>query len=526
MTATTIGHKAVSSFSVSKNERRNAPTIHVAGIAVLLLVPGLLLSLVIEWASSTSHEEIPLLVTAIFAAAIGITTIKTTTIKETMAPAGVFAAVGWSWVVCSVIGALPYVLGSMFAWHQFDYALFESVSGFSATGSTVLSDIEANGRGILMWRQITQFYGGMGMVVLAVTILPLLGVGGLSLISAEAPGVSTDRLSQRASATARVMWSLYLGITASIALLLWAIAGLSPYDAFAHSLTATSTGGFSPNNASLGHYDSVAAEVIIGVGILICAFSFTLHFKALRGDVRSYWRSAEARAYLALVIGAISIATLINWLGTVKDTAGNVLEVGFGGALRDSFFTVATLSSCAGFGNARGADSLGNYVLWNPGLQVMLLLLMILGGSSGSTAGGAKIFRVYVGVKHAIRSIQRVRHPRMVKPLRLGEVVLSHSIERKVIGYLTVFAAITLAGTVALAATGLALVESISAVITAMSGVGPGLGALGPTESFLAVPRLGRLILCALMLIGRLELFAMLLMFAAPIRVLRKRFAS
>jgi len=415
----------------------------------------------------------------------------------------------------------------MFSWGQFANALFEAVSGFSATGSTVLDDIERNGAGILMWRQITQFYGGMGMVVLAVTVLPVLGVGGLSLMSAEAPGLATDRLAPRVSETARTLWKLYLGITVVVTTLLWAVPGPNLYDAFAHALTTASTGGFSTYNASVGHFDSWLVETIIVVGLFLCAINFTLHHRALRGDVGGYWRSADTRMYAYITAAAIAFATLLNWLQDVRDTQGDLIETGFTAALRDSTFNVVTLASSGGFGNARGEDSLGNFVLWSPPLQLVLLLLMVIGGSAGSTAGGAKVFRVQVAFSYAVRSVKKLRHPSSIVPMKLGQAPVPTDNVHRIIGFLTTFLAITLIGTLLVTATGAPFKESVSASISAMSNMGPALGGAGPTSNFLFFEsRFARMVLTTLMMIGRLEIFAVLLMFATPAASVRKRLST
>ena len=408
--------------------------------------PGLRIALFIEWGSASSHDEPALLLGLAVAIGVGTMLWFPTSVGSGISTRSVFSAVAFSWIACSFVGALPYAAGSMFGWGRFDDALFEAVSGFSATGSTVLDDIEANGAGILMWRQITQFYGGMGMVVLAVTVLPVLGVGGLSLMSAEAPGLTTDRLAPRVSETARTLWKIYLGITLMVMLLLWAVPGPSLYDAVAHALTTASTGGFSTYNQSIGHFDSWLVELIILSGLFVCGINFTLHYRALRGDFGGYRRSADTKLYVYITLGAIAFATLLNWVQDVRDTQGEIIDSGFTESLRDSMFNVVTLGSSGGFGNARGADSLGNYVLWSPPLQLVLLLLMVIGGSAGSTAGGAKVFRIQVAFNYAVRSVKKLRHPSSIVPVKLGQAPVPTDNVHRIIGFLTTFLAITLIG--------------------------------------------------------------------------------
>ncbi len=500
-----------------------APTLHVVGLSVMFLSPGLLFALLIEWGSRTSHDEGALILALVVALVGGGALWYPTSVGQGLSTRSVFSSVAFSWVACSLVGALPYAAGSMFGWARFDDAIFEAVSGFSATGSTVLNDIERNGAGVLMWRQATQFYGGMGMVVLAVTVLPVLGVGGLSLMSAEAPGLSTDRLAPRVSETARSLWKIYVGITVGVTLLLWLAPGPTLYDAIAHAFATTATGGFSTYNRSVGHFDSWLVETIIVFGLFACGLNFTWHYRALQGDWSSYRKSPDARMYFYVTAAAIAFATLLNWVQDVRDTQGQVIDTGFTGALRDSTFNVVTLASSGGFGNARGPDSLGNFVLWSPPLQLVLLLLMVVGGSAGSTAGGIKIFRAQVAFSYAVRSVKKLRHPSSVVPVRLGQAAVPSDSVHRIIGFLTTFLAITLFGTLLVTATGAPFKESISAAISAMSNMGPALGGAGPTSNFLFFEsRLARMVLAVLMLVGRLEIFAVLLMFSAPTASFRK----
>lgn len=498
------------------------PTVHVAGLSLLFLVPGMLFALVIEWAYAGpySNNELGLLVSAVLTTGIGGTMFAGTRVDGDMRPASVFSAVAFTWIACSVVGALPYVVSFgdshvMFPWTQFDDALFESVSGFSASGSTVLPSIEANGRGVLMWRQFTQWYGGMGMVVLAVTVLPVLGVGGLSLMSAEAPGHKSDRLTQRAHETARQLWLLYCGVTVVMTIALWIAPGPDLYDAFAHAITTVSTGGFSTYDKSIGHFDSVLVESIIVVGLAYCGINFTLHYRALKRDFEGYRKASDLHWYLVILGGAIVVTTLINW------SAG---KAGLATSLRHGIFNVVTLGSSGGFGNATGTESMGNFVTWAPGAQVILLILMVIGGSVGSTAGGMKVFRFEVAMSHLVRHLQILRRPRRVSAVKLGTTAIPDRVVSQVMAFIGIFFAIAVVGTIVITALGGDFITSASATISAMSNMGPALGEAGPTANFaVAFSRPARMIIALLMLIGRLELFAMLLMFASAGQALKRR---
>jgi trk system potassium uptake protein TrkH len=348
----------------------------------------------------------------------------------------------------------------------------------------------------------------MGMVVLAVTVLPYLGVGGLALMTAEAPGHSSDKLAPRVSETARRLWLVYCGITAAVALAIWALPGANLYDGVAHGFATAATGGFSTYNASAGHFDSAAIEFVLIVGMVLCGISFALHYRIVTGDRFAYFRSTETKAYLAMLTVAAVVLTFINWR---QDLAG------FGTALRDSAFTAATLGTSTGFGNVR-ADGIGDFVLWGGAAQILLLVLMSVGGSVGSTSGGLKVFRLLIGVKHLGREVRRLRHRQGVFPLKLGRDPVPEEIVASAFGFLILFFGFVLVGTLLVAATGTPLITASSASISAMSNMGPALGEAGPTANFTVFTRPARMMLAALMLIGRLEIYAVMLMFASTAR--------
>ncbi len=501
---------------VGKAIRKNSPTLHIMGLGILLLAPGMMLSGIIEWASSSSHDEAALIFSSLIAAAIGLLFWASTEIKNSLSIVSVFSAVAWTWITSSLIGSLPYIFaGGVFGWGNWDLALFESISGFSCTGSTVLSDIESLGKGVLFWRQLTQWYGGMGMVVLAVSVLPYLGVGGLGLMAAEAPGQETERLVPRVSETAQRLWRLYVGITLVIAIALFIAPGPNLYDSAAHALTIASTGGFSPYNLSLGHFDSLAVELIAAFFLIYCAISFNLHYRALRGEYKVYAKTKDQSFYLKITGLAILLVALLNW--------NSPLFGGFWTSLRHSVFNVATLISSGGFANSRGEDSLGNFAVWTPNVQIILLFLMVMGGCVGSTAGGLKSYRVYMVGSHIKNSLKRSLHPHLVSNIKLGSVSVSDDIARRVMGFTTIFILFLIVGTLSIASMGHDLLTSFSGSVSAMSNMGPALGEAGPTANFEVFSRPARGVLMALMLVGRLEIMAILFMFISPLRALRRK---
>ncbi len=475
----------------------------VVGLGLLFLVPGMLVATLVEWGSSSSHHEVALGLGALVTLGAAVLLLVFTRLDQDMPPASVFAAVAWTWIGSSLAGALPLWFSGELG--SFDNALFESVSGYTATGSTVLSPIEGVGRGVLMWRQIIQWYGGMGMVVLAVTILPFLGVGGLSLVSAEAPGPTSDRLAPRVSSTARRLWALYGGFTVAVAVALM-ISGLGLYDAVAHALTTAGTGGFSPYDSSIGHFDSLAVEAVIIVGMLICGASFTLHWRAVSGNPRSYGQSSEFRVYLMVILLAAVATTALNRLYGVSDIANGI---------RNGIFNAVTLGTSTGFANASGANPGGDFAGWTPGAQALLLPLMVMGGMTGSTAGGLKVLRAQVMAKYMRVGLLRVKHPQVVARVKLGNRALSEPVLQRVAGLVALYALTAFVGTMVLSVLGQDLITSSSGAISALSNMGPALGDAGPTSNFLVFPRPARAVLMTMMLIGRLEFFAIFLVVVA-----------
>ncbi len=504
-----------------RNERERTPntTLHVMGIALAFISVGMLLCALIE-VLSTNRDAAALLVAAGISGAIGgVLWWRTTT--GSVRSRDVFAAVGWTWVTMTVIGALPYVLAGTFAISGVDFveqlvnSVFESASGFSCTGSTALLDFERPGRGLLMYRQATQWYGGMGIVVLAVTVLPYLGVGGLDLITAEAPGPSSDRLAPRVSETARNLWLIYLAFTLVVTAALFLVPGPTLYDSVAHALSTTSTGGFSPYGASIGYYDSVLVEVVIMAGMVYGGINFALHWRVARGELGAYGRDAEFRDYLRLLLLAGTIVVGVLWLDHGFD---------FATSLRAGLFNVVSLGTSTGFGNATGPGSAGDFVLWAPAAQMVILFLFIVGASTGSTSGGIKVMRLRVLMSHALRSIQRSQQPRAVIPIKHGRTSVAEDVVSRMAGFFLLYVLLAGFGVLLLTGLGADLGSSIGASVSMLGNMGPALGEAGPTASFsTAFSQPARIVLACLMLIGRLEIFPMLLMFAAPYRALSDR---
>lgn len=403
-----------------------------------------------------------------------------------------FGIVTFAWIATALFGSLPYLFSGSLP-HPVD-AFFESMSGFATAGASVMTDIEANPKSVLFWRSFTQWIGGMGIIVLGVAILPLLGVGGMQLFQAEAPGPTTDRLKPRIQDTARLLWSVYALVTLGGIGLLW-VGEMDLYDATCHTFTAVATGGFSPRNASMGAFDTYSQLVMILVMVAGGA-SFSLHYHALRGRPGSYWQSDEFRLYIGLLTGLTLIAFIFNWNGY------DAILIN----LRDSTFTVTSILTTTGFATS-------DYERWPTVVQGLLFAAMFVGACAGSTSGGFKQVRLWLVVKHACLQTSRLLHPRRVRVLKLDNRAVTPDVMQSVMSFAALFVGVFLAGTLLLAATGLDLITAGSGVVACLSTVGPGLGQLGPMDNYAALPCFAKLVLTAVMLLGRLEISTVLVLF-------------
>ena len=483
-------------------------TLRVIGIALAAVSVGMLACALLE-ALTTRRDTAALAVSALLAGAAG-GVLWYLTRPGPIRKRHIFATVAWTWVLITVMGALPFILGGTFATGGADFveqvvnSLFESASGFSASGSTVLADFEAPGRGLMMYRQLTHWYGGMGVVVLAVAVLPFLGVGGLELISAEAPGPSSDRLTPRVSETARRLWVVYIGFTAAATLAFLAADGFSSlYDAVAHAFTLASTGGFSVHADSIGHYDSVAVETVTIVFMILGGTSFSMHWRAVADRRLPYHRNSEFRSYIGMLGVASAVIVVLVWLdGGLR----------LGSSIRGAVFTVVSLGSSTGLSNATGPGSPGDYVTWVVGAQLVLLFLMVVGGCTGSTSGGIKVMRMQVLGLLMLRSVQHTQTPRAVIPIRLGRDIVKESVVSRVAGFFLMHFLLVITGLLAVTALGGDFVSALGGVVSALGNMGPALNEAGPTSNYAAAfSQPARLVLALLMVIGRLEIFPILL---------------
>ncbi|QIK38029.1 potassium transporter [Caldichromatium japonicum] len=405
-----------------------------------------------------------------------------------------FLAVALFWVILGVVGALPFVLGLHLALTD---AIFESISGFTTTGATIITELDRLPPSILYHRQQTQWLGGIGVIVLAVAVLPLLGVGGMQLYRAETSGVAKhEKPTPRIRETARALWSLYVGLTAACTLCFW-LAGMSAFDAIGHAFSTISTGGFSTHDASIGYYDSPLIEAVAIVFMLAGGINFTVHFAAFHHlDIRYYARDPETRDFVLIFLGgALFIAASLYWANTYADAWS---------ALRHGSFQVASILTSTGFGTA-------TFGTWPLHIPLALVILSFVGGCGGSTAGGIKVLRVMLLIKLGIRQLFQFNHPHAVLGVKIGPRAVSEDVLLSVWGFYVLYVAICLLLTLAMMAAGLDLESAFGAAFTTVNLCGPGLGEVA--VNFATVDDVVKWLGIFGMLAGRLEVFTLMILF-------------
>ncbi len=407
-----------------------------------------------------------------------------------------FLVVTLFWAVLGTAGCLPFLLSDQVTLSITD-AVFESLSGLTTTGATVISGLETLPKSILFYRQQLQWLGGMGIIVLAVALLPMLGIGGMQLYRAESPGpVKDNKLVPRLAETAKALWYIYLSLTVICALAYW-LVGMDLFDAISHSFTTVAIGGFSTYDASLGHFDNPAIEMIAIVFMFIAGVNFALHFAAWRNrSLRSYFDDPEFKFY-ALILLSVSVVTIL--VLVYSDVYASMSE-----AFIKGLFQVVSIATTTGFTTA-------DFNSWPLFLPYVLLYAAIIGACAGSTGGGMKVVRILLIFKQGIREVQRLIHPKAVIPVKLGKKVISDRVIESVWGFFAVYVMAFMAMLLALLATGMDIITAFSAVGACINNLGPGLENVAQTYG--ALPATAKWILCLAMLLGRLEVFTLLVLF-------------
>ncbi len=479
-----------------------------------------------------------------------------------------FAIVALAWLVLSLVGALPWVMTGTL--DQFADAFFEVMSGFTTTGATILGgadtpQIEAVPNAFLLWRSLTHWLGGMGIIVLTIAVLPMLGVGGMQLFKAEVPGPSADKLTPRVTETAKRLWAIYVALTALQTLAL--LPAMSFFDAVNHAMATLATGGFSTENGSVGQYESAYIDWVVTVFMVLAGMNFALHYRLLHRDWAAT-NNEELKVYFSIIAGATVFLTLVLWTPTGdllpapvtldgeivtqqvvdevtaegavvdevqtedatrvggEDIGGGAQEAdraealadraergrtvvrydSFPNALRYGAFQAASIITTTGFGTA-------DYEVWPPLALVILFALFFVGGMAGSTGGGVKVVRVLLILKNSFRELRQLVHPQAILPIRLDHRVVPEGIIRNVLSFIVLYIGLIGAGTLMMGFLGLDIWSAFSATFSCVGNVGPAFGAMGPTENYTHVPTAGKWILSILMMAGRLEIFTVLLLF-------------
>ena len=399
-----------------------------------------------------------------------------------------------TWVAFSALGALPFYFSGYFA--SFTDAFFESISGFTTTGATILGDIEALPRGLLLWRSLTQWIGGMGIILLGIAILPLIGTGGMELYRSEFSGAKSEKLAPRVAETAMALWKLYVAFSLAEYVAL-RLAGMDAFEAVCHTFSTMATGGFSTRNASIESFASPTIEAVIIVFMLIAGISFTLHYRLLvERRARAFFSDQEIQFYFVLLAGGtLAITTVLTF------NSHEPLEAG-----RVALFQVVSIMTGTGFSSA-------NFGLWGPFAQLLLLALMFVGGCTGSTTGGLKVARLFLLFRVVAREFRRMVERRGVFAVRLNGKAVSENTIQSLLNLVYIAFLINFAGCMALTALGVDVLTAIAAVAASMFNVGPGLGSVGPADNYAHLPALAKWVLSFCMLAGRLEFYTVLIIF-------------
>lgn len=464
---------------------------NITGKALLIEGAAMILPLVV--ALLYGESSLPFLYSIAILLAVGFVLSKLPYKKHFFAREGFFA-VGLIWIFMGFFGALPFAFCGYF--NSFIDCLFECYSGFTTTGATILTDIESLPKGILFWRSFTHWLGGMGVLVLTTALLPSMGLRSHFLIQAESPGPVFSKLMPKQSQTSKILYSIYCVMTV-VEVVLLKLAGLPLYDSFIHAFSSAGTGGFSNRNLSVGAYGNPVVEMIIAVFVLLFSVNFAMYFLLLCGRVKDVLNSDELRFFL-WVVALSTLAVSVN----IFPLLGSAWQ-----SFRYAFFQVASIVSTTGFATA-------DYMTWPLFSQIIMILLLLCGACAGSTGGGLKCSRILLNLRCARREIRQIIHPRSVSVVKLDGKVVEEQTLRSVLIFTCSYFLISLLATLVISIDNFSFSTSLSAALTCMSNVGPGLDVVGPAGNFSAFSGLSKMVLSACMVIGRLEIFPILVLFS------------
>ncbi|MBZ2174700.1 TrkH family potassium uptake protein [Schnuerera sp. xch1] len=458
-----------------------------------LMVPSLLVALHYEGFDWTSF-----LISILITAVVGFIMSRSFKYRENIQAKEGLAIVGSGWFLVSVFGALPFVFsGTIPSWTD---AFFETVSGFTTTGATIIDNVEILPKGILFWRSFTHWIGGMGILVFTVAILPMLGIGGFQIFKVESPGPTADKIAPRVRDTAKILYTTYIAITI-LEILLLVLGGMSLYDTLLHTFGTVGTGGFGIKNTSLGAYDSTYIHLVIGIFMMFSGVNFSLYYSFFKGKWREVLKNEELRQYLGIIIIAVVLIALDIY---------TIMYDSFGLALRDSFFQTSSIITTTGYSTV-------DFDRWPTFSKAILFLLMFVGGCAGSTAGGIKNIRILVLLKIVKREISKIFHPRAVIPIKVDGRSISDETVAGITSFFVLYIIIFILGTIIISLEGIDFESSASAVAATLGNIGPGFRFVGPSTTYSQFSDASKLLLSLFMLLGRLELFTLIALFAPKV---------
>ena len=466
---------------------------HLIGNVVRMAGALMVLPLIVSVIYGGS-DAIPILSAMIITVAAGTALSLIRPKRDTLRAREGFAVVAFSWILVSFFGGLPFYF-SGYVPSLID-CFFETVSGFTTTGATILTDVEALPRGLLFWRSFTHWAGGMGVLVLSLALIPKMGARSIHLMRAESPGPSTDKLVPRVANNAKILYEIYVALSIfMVAALL--VCGMNLYDALVHMFGAAGTGGFGTYATSIAHFDSVAVDIVVGVFMALFGVNFSLYYFLIHRNWRAALGNSEFRWYAGILL-TVSAIIAVNIMPLYN---GNFFT-----ALRYSFFQASSVMTTTGYATA-------DFDLWPQLSRVLLVMLMFIGASAGSTGGGIKVVRVQLLLKSMVRDIRRTVHPKSVNTIKLDGHTVDENILSGVEGFFFAYVLILVVATVVVSLDGFSFETNVTAVIATLSNIGPGLGMVGPTGNFAAFSNLSKIVLSLCMLIGRLEIFPILMLF-------------
>ncbi len=468
----------------------------VSFLGVIMMIIGVSMLLPIFWSLYYGDADWSVfLLSSLITCLLGYLAFKTKIEDEEFHHREALIVVTFSWVLAAVFGALPYLLSGVLT--SFADGFFETMSGFTTTGASVFQDVEALPHGILFWRSLTQWLGGMGIVVLLVAILSTIGNSGIQMFWAEAPGAAKDKIRPRISESAKILWYTYLIMTFIETVLLW-LLGMPLFDALCHTFSSVATGGFSTKNASLGFYENSAIYWVITIFMFMSGANFALYYQVIRGkSPLIFWKDEEFKFYSLIVFffGACITVDLI-------------LKMGYGSwgvAVQDAFFHVVSIITTTGY-------AITDYAFWTPFAQGILVVLTFIGSCSGSTSGAIKVGRLMVIIKQMMLEFRKVIHPKAIFHLKIDGKAVPADMVMSILQFFFIYISIAVFGTLFMAFLGLDLVSAFTSVVAALGNVGPGLEKVGPMANYSFLPDAGKYLLSFLMMLGRLELYTVIVL--------------